>query len=82
MSVIARKGWLLVPGADPVAWAKRHGLEPPTDLACFACGAPQTLSVPFAWRNLRGLVAPACECGHPTPPYCVVAASLEEMFAE
>jgi len=66
-----RARFLVAHGADPVVWAKRHGIES-FSTPCCVCGAVQTTSLPFASGQLRGLVAPMCACGHPNPPYCVV----------
>lgn len=68
-----RDKFLLLHGACPCKWAKRWGIEPFTT-ECYRCGAPATSSIPFAAGSLRGLIAPVCTCGHPTPPYCVVRA--------
>jgi hypothetical protein len=67
-----RSRFLVAHGVDPVQWAARYGLEPFTH-PCYRCNEPATTSIPFALATLRGLAAPECACGHPTPPYCVVS---------
>lgn len=66
-----RTKFLIVHGVTAEEWSERYGLDPFTHPCCI-CGAPQTTSLPFAKGQLRGLVAPVCECGHPNPPFCVV----------
>ena len=66
-----RSRFMLVLGADPVKWAKRYDILPFTH-PCSRCGAQTTTSIAFASGNCRGLIAPQCECGHPSPPYCIV----------
>lgn len=60
-------------GVDAESWARRHGITPYTG-PCQECGRERTTSVPFADGDLRGLIAPRCECGHEGTPYCVVVA--------
>jgi hypothetical protein len=62
---------LTVYGVTAEAWSKRYGMVPFTH-PCFKCGAPATTTIPFARGTLRGLRAPLCACGHPTPPYVMV----------
>lgn len=66
-----RSRFLLGIGVDANAWAVRHGIEPFSH-GCSDCGAPLRTSLPFAYRSLRGLVAPRCACGNERTPYCVV----------
>lgn len=68
-----RATFLLVLGADPERWARRYGIAPFTH-PCAGCGASCTTSIPFAAGDHRGLIAPVCACGHPTPPYALVRA--------
>lgn len=70
MSVGDRSTFLIVHGADPVRWAKRHNLVPFT-AACFKCNAPCSTTLPLVSGPMRGLIAPLCSCGHPYPPYCL-----------
>jgi hypothetical protein len=65
--------FLRVLGADPAQWAARYDIEP-FSVRCDRCGAEQSTTVPFVYRSLRGLVAPKCQCGNESTPYCVVAA--------
>jgi hypothetical protein len=69
---------LLIHGADPVAWAKRWGIEIPDPVPCYHRGALLTLDVPFVRGTLRGLTARECACGghgeNSRPPYCEVRA--------
>lgn len=79
-----RKKFLIIHGQDPVAWSKKYDLEPFTH-PCYRCKATCSTTLPFASGNLRGLIAPACACGHPNPPYCVVnhfgaPGSLTDLF--
>lgn len=78
-----RSTWFIAHGVDPVEWAARYGLDAFT-AECYRCNAPCTTTLPFADGNLRGLVAPVCPCGHPTPPYCLVAiggtGALSDLF--
>ncbi len=76
--MLIRRHMLAVHGADPVRWAKRHGIEPFT-APCYVCERPLTTSVPFAYGRLRGLKAPACECGDERGPYCVVMDDLGDI---
>lgn len=69
----SRATFLRVLGADPVRWAKRYGIASFTH-PCAGCGTPSTTSIPFAAGDHRGLIAPACACGHPTQPYALVRA--------
>lgn len=66
-----RAHFLRVLGADPERWAARWGLLPFRS-PCLGCGRIMETTVPFAWRDYRGLIAPSCVCGEPNPPYCVV----------
>ncbi len=70
--------------AEVDRWAKRHGLEPFTH-PCYVCDRPCTTSIPFVVQRtgyrLHGLIAPVCECGHPTPPYEIVGPTLGHLFA-
>ena len=70
MALIANKK-LIVLGVTAEAWADRYGIVPFTH-PCTRCKKPRTTSIPFAQGQLRGLVAPKCDCGHPHPPYCIV----------
>jgi hypothetical protein len=63
---------VLYPITDPSEWAERYGLEP-FATPCPRCDVLHVTERPFAQGRLRGLMAPQCECGHPTPPYCAVA---------
>lgn len=63
---------VIVPvGTTAEEWTEKYGVEPFT-AECYKCGQPQTTTIPFAFEQLRGLMAPKCECGHPYSPYCVV----------
>jgi hypothetical protein len=66
-----RDRFLLVLGANPTAWAARFEIEPFT-AACRRCKRALTTSQPFAYGQLRGLLAPPCACGNKNTPYCVV----------
>lgn len=66
-----RRRFLIVHGADAARWAKRFGIEPFSH-PCRRCGALLTTSVPFAYKTLRGLLAPSCACGNQGTPYCMV----------
>jgi hypothetical protein len=69
--VFARSKFLLVLGADPVKWAARFGIRSFSH-PCGRCGCVLTTSIPFAYGQFRGLVAPHCECGNDRPPYGIV----------
>jgi hypothetical protein len=62
---------LLIYGADPVRWANRWGLVP-FSTPCLACGRLKHTSIPFVRHQMRGLMAPPCECGDPARTYCIV----------
>lgn len=63
-------------GEDAEQWAEKHSVVP-FKAPCQECGHELETTVPFAWGNLRGLVAPACsECGNTITPYCVQWDSL------
>jgi hypothetical protein len=68
---LQRAHFFVVHGADPAAWARRHGIEPFTH-PCPHCGASLATTLPFAIGTLRGLVAPTCACGNANTPYCIV----------
>lgn len=69
--MITRNQFLLVLGEDASAWAARFGIEP-YEHPCDVCGAPMRTTIPCASGELRGLIAPVCECGNVDVPYCVV----------
>ena len=65
---------IMVPcGTTAEAWCARYDLEP-FDAPCSSCGAVVRTTIPFAYRTLRGLIAPQCQCGTTDRPYCVVRA--------
>lgn len=66
-----RARFLIVHGMDAHRWIRRYGLEPFT-VDCSGCGAARTTSIPIAYRQLRGLIAPQCACGSVDRPYCFV----------
>lgn len=68
-----RELFLRILGVDAKRWAARYGIEP-FAYPCRSCGTMLTTSVPFAYRTLRGLLAPPCQCGNTRTPYCVVRA--------
>lgn len=70
-SEVNRQHFLKILGANPVTWAARYDLEP-FRFPCSDCGQLLTTTVPFAYQQLRGLIAPDCSCGNKFPPYCVV----------
>ena len=72
-TAISRENWIRFPFVDPISWARRHGIEP-AFADCYRCGTELHTCIPFACGEYRGLVAPMCSCGHPTPPYCLVRA--------
>jgi hypothetical protein len=69
--MFSRSNWLVVHGYDAARWAKRYDIQPFTH-PCYKCNAPTTTSIAFASGKCRGLAAPQCACGHPSPPYCIV----------
>lgn len=71
-----RSRFLVVHGADPKAWAERHGIEPFVG-ECSDCGARAETTLPFMTADLRGLKAPPCACGNENTPYCVVGAKRD-----
>lgn len=66
-----RESFLRIHGIDSVAWAARFGIEP-FSMQCERCGAEMVTSIPIAQGQLRGLIAPECECGNSDTPYCIV----------
>lgn len=63
---------LVVHGVTAEEWTKRYGVEPFSH-PCEDCGRPRTTTVPFVRGTLRGLRAPACECGaEEGVPYVIV----------
>lgn len=66
-----RRKFLLGLGVDPKAWAAKHGIEP-FSRPCEECGTEMVTTIPFALREMRGLIAPRCKCGSNNTPYCVV----------
>lgn len=68
-----------VHGIDPEQWAERYDILPFTGDCPGQCGRTVTTSIPFAFRESRGLVAQQCECGA-RPPYCIV--NWENLYAE
>lgn len=69
---IISERFLRITGTSAAKWAKRYGIKAFT-YPCIVCGRPCTTSIPFAVSpSYRGLIAPVCECGHPTPPYSIV----------
>lgn len=75
-----RSRFLIAHGADPVAWAKRYGIEPGT-APCYFCRVELKTTLPFSVGKLRGLVSPPCKCGNENTPYCVVAADGGDVLA-
>ena len=77
VTLMARRRYPPIPhrlicyGVDPKLWAKRYDLEP-FSYPCYKCGKMTETTIPFVQGTMRGLVAPICNCGHPTPPYCMV----------
>jgi hypothetical protein len=71
-----RSRFLIVHGADPVAWAKRWGIVPYVG-TCSECGAQTETTIPFATSELRGLMSPPCTCGNVATPYCVLGAKVD-----
>ena len=65
----------LVSGANPRAWAARHGIEPFT-APCSDCGVECTTTVPIVRFGRPGLRAADCSCGNKSTPYCLI---LEEL---
>jgi hypothetical protein len=76
---------LFVHGADPVAWAKRYGIEV-HPVPCYHCGALLTLDLAFTQGTLRGLSARPCACGghvgNSRPPWCVVRADGGDILTD
>lgn len=70
---LERENWVYVHGQDPVKWAKRWGIETQV-VPCGGCSKPREMTVAFFSGELRGLVAPRCECDEELPPYCLVHA--------
>lgn len=68
-----RKNFMTVHGTTAVEWSRRYGIEPLMS-DCHECGATLTTSIPFAslCGELRGLMAPECDCGNSNTPYCLV----------
>ena len=66
-----RECFLIVHGVTAEQWAKRYDIEPFSH-ECHECGETLTTSVPFVVGELRGLVAPTCDCGNANAPYCLV----------
>lgn len=62
---------LVIHGISAEAWARRYDIEP-CSAPCQDCGVMRTTTVPFACGQLRGLMAPKCECGQEGVPYCLV----------
>lgn len=69
--IVDRSRILVAHGVTVEQWTERYGCEPFSH-PCGDCGRELTTSIPFAYGRLRGLIAPACECGNDRPPYCVV----------
>jgi hypothetical protein len=65
--------FFVVLGTGAAQWAARYNIEP-FSVPCDLCGAEQSTTQPFAYQSFRGLVAPKCQCGSDSTPYCVVAA--------
>lgn len=66
-----RDSFLRIHGQDASAWAQRYGLEPLRH-PCLRCGVILETTIPFAAGEIRGLIAPYCECGNTLVPYCAV----------
>ncbi len=66
-----RKRFLRVLGTSTEEWAKRYDIDP-IEHPCGDCGKVLRTSLPFAYGELRGLMAPKCECGNEGTPYCLV----------
>lgn len=66
-----RDRFLTFHGMDARRWAARFGLEQFT-VPCSACGAERTTTIPIACGELRGFIAPWCDCGSDDRPYCFV----------
>ena len=62
---------LTVYGVSAAEWTMRYGIEPFSS-PCGDCGRILTTSLPFVEGVLRGLRAPACECGQDQAPYVLL----------
>ena len=69
-----RNRFLILHGFNAESFARRHGIEP-FSLPCFECGRELRTTLPFICGSLRGLISPICECGHNSPPFCMVRAN-------
>lgn len=69
--MLNRQKFLIIHGIDVEKWAKKHELEQ-FECPCSQCGQVLKASLPFVYGQLRGLVAPQCDCGNKNTPYCVV----------
>lgn len=65
-----RDRFLKIYNQSPDAWSLRYGIEPAEALC--KCGRKFKTSVPFAYEELRGLIAKVCKCGNEDTPYCFV----------
>lgn len=70
-SVGERGKWVAVHGVSVEKWMKRFGVEP-FSAPCEKCGRERTASIPIAYAEFRGLLAPPCECGNDGNMHCVV----------
>lgn len=72
--IIDRDAVLVPVGVTTEQWIARYGIEPFTH-PCARCRKSSTTTIPFAQGPRRGLMAPQCLCGYPTPPYCIIRAT-------
>ena len=53
-------------------WVDRFEIIP-FEYPCADCGSILKTTIPFAYEQFRGLIAPKCErCGNNNTPYCVI----------
>jgi hypothetical protein len=50
-------------------WCNRFNLTP-LESNCKSCNTETRATVPFKYKNLRGLTTPKCICGRKNMPFC------------
>lgn len=66
-----RKKFLKVYGISTEKWAERWDLEIYIR-PCSKCNEDCSMTIPFAYGQMRGLMADVCKCGNERTPFCLV----------
>ena len=77
---------MIYPEIEAKIWAKRYNISQ-TEVICEKCGLSQKLTIPFAYKNKRGLMAKEHACGPDNQAFRYIAldsdynSKLKEMIS-